>query len=50
MQTDSAVAARRKKRTRLAVRYLVLILAAAVILFPIYITVVDGLLSPQQVV
>ena len=50
MQTDSAVAARRKKRTRLAVRYLVLILAAAGILFPIYITVVDGLLSPQQVV
>jgi ABC-type glycerol-3-phosphate transport system permease component len=31
-------------------RYVVLILAAAIVLFPIYITLVDALLSPQQVV
>ena len=42
--------ARRKRRLRLAGRYVVLILAAAVVLFPIYVTVVDALLSPQQVV
>ncbi len=47
MATDSA---RRTRRLRLTVRYLVLILAAAIVLFPIYITVVDALLSPQQVV
>ena len=46
----SATSARRTRRLRLAVRYLVLIVAAAIILFPIYITVVDALLSPQQVV
>jgi len=47
---SSATSARRTRRLRLAVRYLVLIVAAAIILFPIYITVVDALLSPQQVV
>jgi ABC-type glycerol-3-phosphate transport system permease component len=53
MATDSAtaaVAAKRTRRGRLVVRYLVLILAAAIVLFPIYITLVDALLSPQQVV
>jgi ABC-type glycerol-3-phosphate transport system permease component len=34
----------------LVVRYVVLILAAAIVLFPVYITLVDALLSPQQVV
>jgi sn-glycerol 3-phosphate transport system permease protein len=48
--TESARSARRTRRLRLALRYVVLILAAAIILFPIYITVVDALLSPQQVV
>jgi len=47
MATNSA---RRTRRLRLAGRYLILILAAAIVLFPIYITVVDALLSPQQVV
>jgi sn-glycerol 3-phosphate transport system permease protein len=47
MPTDPA---RRRRRLRLAVRYLVLVLAAAIVLFPIYVTVVDALLTPQQVV
>ena len=40
----------RTRRLRLAGRYVLLILAAAIVLFPIYITIVDALLSPQQVV
>ena len=45
-----ADAARRRRLARLGVRYLVLVLAAAVVLFPIYVTLVDALLTPQQVV
>jgi sn-glycerol 3-phosphate transport system permease protein len=45
----SEAASRRRRRLRLALRYLVLIVAAAVVLFPIYITVVDALLTPQQI-
>jgi sn-glycerol 3-phosphate transport system permease protein len=44
------ISARRTRRLRLAGRYVVLILAAAIVLFPIYVTIVDALLSPQQVV
>lgn len=43
------VSARRTRHLRLAVRYAVLIGAAAVVLFPIYITIVDALLTPQQI-
>jgi sn-glycerol 3-phosphate transport system permease protein len=42
--------ARRRRHLRRALRYLVLVLAAAVVLFPIYVTIVDALLTPQQVV
>ncbi|MGH9046351.1 MAG: carbohydrate ABC transporter permease [Acidimicrobiales bacterium] len=41
--------ARRRRISRRVVRYAVLIVAAGVVLFPIYITVVDALLSPQQI-
>jgi ABC-type glycerol-3-phosphate transport system permease component len=47
---DAANTARRTRRSRLVMRYVVLILASAIVLFPIYITLVDALLSPQQVV
>jgi ABC-type glycerol-3-phosphate transport system permease component len=47
---DAANTARRTRRSRLVMRYVVLILAAAIVLFPIYVTLVDALLSPQQVV
>ena len=47
---DAANTARRARRGRLVMRYAVLTLAAAIVLFPIYITLVDALLSPQQVV
>lgn len=39
----------RRKVVRRVIRYAVLIIAAAIVLFPIYITVVDALLSPQQI-
>jgi sn-glycerol 3-phosphate transport system permease protein len=42
-------AARRSRRIRLTLRYLVLIAAAGIVLFPIYITVVDALLTPHQI-
>jgi len=42
--------AHRRRIGRRVVRYVVLIAAAGVVLFPIYITVVDALLSPQQIV
>jgi len=45
-----AGADRRARLLRLSVRYLVLVVAAAIVLFPIYVTVVDALLTPQQVV
>jgi sn-glycerol 3-phosphate transport system permease protein len=45
-----ARSARRARLLRLALRYLVLVIAAAVVLFPIYVTVVYALLTPQQVV
>ncbi len=41
--------AHRRRVVRRVTRYAVLTLAAAVVLFPIYITVVDALLSPQQI-
>ncbi len=41
--------ARRRRIWRKTIRYAVLIVAAAVVLFPVYITVVDALLSPQQI-
>ena len=40
---------RRRRITRLVIRYVVLIIAAGIVLFPIYITLVDALLSPQQI-
>jgi sn-glycerol 3-phosphate transport system permease protein len=43
------ISARRRRRLRLALRYTVLIVAAAIVLFPIYITIVDALLTPQQI-
>lgn len=43
------ISARRRRRLRLALRYSVLIVAAAIVLFPIYITIVDALLTPQQI-
>jgi len=39
-----------RRRVALAGRYLLLILLAVIVLFPIYITVVDSLLKPDQVV
>jgi sn-glycerol 3-phosphate transport system permease protein len=41
--------ARRSRRTRLVLRYVILIAAAGVVLFPLYITIVDALLTPQQI-
>jgi len=40
---------RRRRRLRLAGRYLLLTLLAVVVLFPIYITVVNSLLRPDQI-
>jgi len=45
-----SVDARRARHLRLALRYLILTIAAAIVLFPIYITVVDALLSPAKVI
>lgn len=42
--------AHRSRLLRLGLRYLILVVAAAIVLFPIYVTVVDALLTPQQVV
>jgi sn-glycerol 3-phosphate transport system permease protein len=41
--------AHRRRVTRRVIRYALLIIAAAIVLFPIYITIVDALLSPQQI-
>ncbi|MGH8994954.1 MAG: carbohydrate ABC transporter permease [Acidimicrobiales bacterium] len=41
--------ARRRRITRRVIRYAVLIIAAGIVLFPIYITLIDALLSPQQI-
>jgi sn-glycerol 3-phosphate transport system permease protein len=48
---DAAVrpARRRSPRWRLAGRYLLLTLLAAIVLFPIYITIVNSLLRPAQI-
>jgi len=50
--TADAAAARGprvSRRTRLVVRYLVLTVLAAIVLFPIYITIVNSLLRPAQI-
>ncbi len=41
--------AHRRRVVRLVIRYAVLLIAAGIVLFPIYVTVVDALLSPQQI-
>jgi sn-glycerol 3-phosphate transport system permease protein len=41
--------AHRRRVVRRIIRYAVLIIAAGIVLFPIYVTVVDALLSPQQI-
>jgi sn-glycerol 3-phosphate transport system permease protein len=41
--------AHRRRVTRRIIRYGVLIVVAAIVLFPIYVTVVDALLTPQQI-
>ena len=38
-----------RRRTRLALRYLALCALAAVVLFPIYITIVNSLISPERI-
>lgn len=45
----SAPAARRARRRRLAGTYLLLTVAAAIVLFPLYISVVDSLLKVDQI-
>jgi sn-glycerol 3-phosphate transport system permease protein len=41
--------AHRRRVVRRVIRYAVLIIAAGIVLFPIYVTVVDALLTPQQI-
>jgi sn-glycerol 3-phosphate transport system permease protein len=41
--------AHRRRVVRRIIRYAVLIIAAGIVLFPIYVTVVDALLTPQQI-
>jgi sn-glycerol 3-phosphate transport system permease protein len=47
--TAQRTAARRRHRFRLVVRYLALTALAVVVLFPIYITVVNSLLQPDRI-
>src|SRR3954452_7240782 len=43
------VAERRRRRRRLAGRYLLMTMLALIVLFPLYITVVNSLLRPDQI-
>lgn len=49
MGADQAARARNKRRAETALRYALLTLLAAVILLPVYITVVSSLLRPDQI-
>jgi sn-glycerol 3-phosphate transport system permease protein len=46
---DATVPARPRRRLRVAARYLLLTILAIVVLFPIYITVVNSLLRPDRI-
>lgn len=47
-ETQSRVSPRRVRRMRVAARYLILTVLAVIVLFPIYIAVVDSLIKPGQ--
>ena len=49
MGADQAARARNKRRVATALRYALLTLLAAVILLPVYVTVVSSLLRPDQI-
>jgi sn-glycerol 3-phosphate transport system permease protein len=46
---EQRAVSRRRRRVRLVLRYVALTALAAVVLFPIYITVVNSLLSPEKI-